>query len=196
MFFIRKTRLELIGIATTRRTVLSIAAVAVVAAASLAVARPANAAYAISPIPTLSMYAAECNPSNAQMYPSFTIDGANLDLYRYETQVIYVQLGIKSLTTGQFFSSVVYYGMSKGQDNSFAPQWDHVQDWYELGTNRRAVALWGHSLAWNINQHGTYQIALRFAWDESSSGARESRYYMPSTNGWTNWGWEAGTCTY
>ena len=168
-----------------KRATLIAGLAALVLAGSLAIAAPANATITLSPIPTASINATWCDFYHGQMRHLFTVDGANLRYAYQETQRIYVHLGLKSLTTGEWIpDSTYYYGDSTGYDNPWKPQWDHVQNWYDAHSGQLHTG----DFAWNINKHGTYQLAIQFAWDRSSAGA--------SASGWTNWIWEPGTCTF
>lgn len=164
---------------------------AIFAAVLLVFAASANAAYSLSRTPTMNNFATTFCANSGQMFPQFWVDGANLDLYRVETQKIFVQLGLYSQATGFVADSTVYYGVATGMDISTRESMDHVQTWYDYFTGR-AYSQFG--LGIYNRGHGTYQVAMRFAWDVSSSGAPSSFAFY--TNGWTNWIWAPGTCTY
>lgn len=164
------------------------------AAASLAIAAPANATYFLSPDPTINIFADTYCAGNGQMFPTFWADGANLDQYKVETQRIYVQLGMYSRATGFVADSTYYFGDSKGFDISTASQMDHVQRWYDAYTGQELNPSGYLKLGIYNRGHGTYQVWMRFAWDTSSSGASSSRSFFAT--GWTGWYGARGTCTY
>jgi hypothetical protein len=160
---------------------------ALVLAASLAIAAPANATVYLSNTPTWNLSSVVCLHTSGQMLPQLTVDGANLYYAYPETQRVYVQFVLYSLTTGQSTITTGYfYGDATGFDNPFVPQWDHVQTWFSSATGAPVSNY--TPFVWNINRSGTYQVAVRFAWDRSTAGA--------SASGWTNWVWEPGTCAF
>jgi hypothetical protein len=162
---------------------------------SLAVAAPANATYGLSKSPMYRITSTTwCGYYNGIMVPGFWIDGANLNQYLQETQRIYVQFAFYTSATGTIADSTYYYGYSHGMDISTRESMDHVQTWYDAYTNQQqSDAFFG---IYNRG-HGTYQVAMRFAWDRSSSGAPSSLVQLPTANrGWTNWIWLPGTCTF
>jgi hypothetical protein len=164
---------------------------ALIVGASLAVAAPANAGYYLSQIPTVQNFATTYCENSGRMLPQFNVDGANLDLYRVETQRIYVQLGVYSRATGLIADRTYYYGVSTGMDVSTAEYLDHVQTWYDAYTGQGTSA--GFLGIYNRG-YGTWQVAVRFAWDRSSSGALSSSSLI--TGGWTGWKYLWGLCTY
>ncbi|MDX6409570.1 MAG: hypothetical protein QOE13_2641 [Gaiellaceae bacterium] len=154
---------------------------AVIAAASLAVASPANA----SSTPSFDLGGTFCmatGPSNAMfmtMRPNFAIYAANL-YSRIESQRVYARAALYSLTTGKLVLVTNWiYGTAFDYDNPAG--WFLLNDGTYLGPSGASI------LTFTVYQHGTYRVQLQFAWEQGSSGA-------PA--GSSPWYWNGGSCSF
>ena len=116
----------------------------------------------------------------------FQIDGANLyPVNTVEQQEIYVNTAVYNTDTGEvsFNPNYELHGWSTGQDNLFAPQWDHVHTWYNI--YGQEIANENTAPFWNIGGTGHYRVRIHIRWDRSSSGAPAGSY---------DWMWLPGSC--
>jgi hypothetical protein len=150
----------------------------VCAFAGLAIAAPAVA----SSTPTYSMYSPFCQgwTTPRQMIPQFGILAADRYSYYGETQRVYVRGRAYNYTRGAWSDpSDWFYGT--------ATDFAGPQTWTNLRTGEVSGNANWSPIIFTVFASGTYQVALQFAWDVSSSGA-------PA--GSTSYLWEPGVCTF
>jgi hypothetical protein len=164
-----------------------LASIGVVLAAMLAVAAPAHATTELSSYPTFFYGAVSCIGANTIIIP-LDADSANLYPNFQESQRVFVQFFLYNSTNGASFADPNYYYGTAINYDTWNSAMDHVQYWYYSGNPGVALPHNANPFTYNVHSSGTWTVAVRYAWNQSSSGAKASS--------WGIWHPVPGSCTF
>ena len=128
--------------------------------------------------PTYRVDYSDCEPwtTGSSMRANYHITAADLTPYRGEMQLVYVRTALYSHTLGR------YIGTSPWVEG-YAYDFDEPWNWY-LASNGAYLGGVNYRLTFTGIPRGTYQLAVQFAWEQSTAGApagQSAWVYAPDT---------------